>query len=349
MERKAISTHFRNALTRLVLGANLPRQVSPPLGPLLVQRVRRNLGLRAIALLLAIGLWFFVNAGQRGVLAPMRVPISYRQLPAGLVIVNQRPEFVQIEVRGPRTLLSLLDPDRMLLRLDLSGVTLGQAVFKIGPEMFNVPRQTDVTRISPSQIVLDIDRIADRQIPIHVNVQGQPAAGYRVASAKANPPAATVRGPSRFVFHADSVQTSPVEVNGAKADVAQPVSLAPPSDRVTITGPQAAEAMVSIDEIIADREFRGLAVEVRDTDYKVKIRAATHRGHRARTGQPAFRPQPAWLGLRDGGRCGAGLARSPGADRAARRNTTSARNPGQCQGPNLPAKARWERMKRNHG
>ena len=270
MERKAISTHFRNALTRLVLGANLPRQVSPPLGPLLVQRVRRNLGLRAIALLLAIGLWFFVNAGQRGVLAPMRVPISYRQLPAGLVIVNQRPEFVQIEVRGPRTLLSLLDPDRMLLRLDLSGVTLGQAVFKIGPEMFNVPRQTDVTRISPSQIVLEIDRIADRQIPIHVNVQGQPAAGYRVASAKANPPAATVRGPSRFVFHVDSVQTSPVEVNGAKADVAQPVSLAPPSDRVTITGPQAAEAMVSIDEIIADREFRDLAVEVRDTDYKVK-------------------------------------------------------------------------------
>ena len=271
MESKAISTRFRNALTRLVLGADVPRQVSPPLGALLVQRVRRNLGLRAIALLLAVGLWFFVNAGQRGALAPMRVPISYRALPAGLVIVNQRPEFVQIEVRGPRTLLSLLDPDRMVLRLDLSGVTLGQAVFKIGPEMFNVPRQTDVTRISPSQIVLDIDRITDRQVPIHVNVQGQPAAGYRVASARANPSVATVSGPSRFVLHIDNVQTSPVEVNGAKADVAQPVSLAPPSDRVTITGPQAAEAAVSIDEIIADREFRGLAVEVRDTDYKVKV------------------------------------------------------------------------------
>jgi len=155
--------------------------------------------------------------------------------------------------------------DRMLLRLDLSGVPPGQAVFKIGPEMFNVPRQTDVARISPSQIVLDIDRIAERQVPIHVNVQGQPAAGYRVASAKANPSAATVRGPSRFVFHTDSVQTTPVEVNGAKADVAQPVILTPPSERVTITGPQAAEAMVSVDEIIADREFRGLPVEVRDT------------------------------------------------------------------------------------
>jgi hypothetical protein len=271
MERKTIASHLRDALTRLIVGGEVPRQISPPLGPLLLQRVRRNLGLRAIAILLAIGLWFFVNAGQRGALAPMRVPISYRALPAGLVIVNQRPDFVQIEVRGPRTLLSLLDPDRMLLRLDLSGVSMGQAVFKIGPEMFNVPRQTDVTRISPSQIVLDIDRIADRQVPIHVSVQGQPAAGYRVVSAKANPPAATVRGPSRFVFHIDSVQTSPVEVNGAKADLVQPVSLPAPSDRVTVVGPPAVEAALAISEIIANREFRSLPVEVRDTDYKVKV------------------------------------------------------------------------------
>jgi len=271
MEIRTNSNRVRSALTRLIVGADVPRQISPPLRVLLIQRIRRNLGLRAIALLLALGLWFFVNAGQRGALAPMRVPISYRALPAGLVIVNQRPEFVQIEVRGPRTLLSLLNPDRMVLRLDLSGVTPGQAVYKIGSEMFNVPRQTDVTRISPSQIVLDIDRITDRQVPIRVNVQGQPAAGYRVASAKANPFAATVHGPSRFVFHTDGVQTSPVEVNGAKADIAQPVSLLPPSDRVTVLGPQAAEAAVSISPIIANREFRGLTVEIRDTDYKVKV------------------------------------------------------------------------------
>jgi YbbR-like protein len=271
MDRSAKLNRLRSALTRFIVGADVPRQVSPQLRLLLLQRVRRNLGLRAIALLLAVGLWFFVNAGQRGALAPMRVPISYRALPAGLVIVNQRPDFVQIEVRGPRTLLSLLDPDRMLVRLDLSGVTAGQAIFKIGPEMFNVPRQTDITRISPSQIVLDIDRMTDRQVPIHVSVQGQPAAGYRVVSAKTNPPAVTVRGPSRFVFHTDSVQTSPVEVNGAKADISQPVSLQPPSDRVALAGAQAVEARVAISEIIADREFRGLEVEVRDTPYRVKV------------------------------------------------------------------------------
>ncbi|HTJ08769.1 MAG TPA: CdaR family protein [Candidatus Binataceae bacterium] len=271
MELRTIAARIRSALTRIVVGADVPRQISPPLRILLMQRIRRNLGLRAIAVVLAIGLWFFVNAGQRGALAPMRVPISYRALPIGLAIVNQRPDFVQIEVRGPRTLLSLLDPDRMVLRLDLSGVTVGQAVFKIGPEMFNVPRQTDVTRISPSQIVLDIDRIVDRQVPIRVSIQGQPAAGYRVTLTKANPAVATVRGPSRFVFHTDRVRTSPVDVSGARADINQPVSLPPPGDRVTVLGPQTVEAAVSIGEIIADREFRGLPIEVRDTDYKVKV------------------------------------------------------------------------------
>ncbi|HVA40695.1 MAG TPA: hypothetical protein VNF49_08520, partial [Candidatus Binataceae bacterium] len=59
--------------------------------------------------------------------------------------------------------------------------------------------------------------------------------------------------------------------NGAKADFQAPVSLPPPSDRVTVLSPQAAEAAVSITEIIAKREFRGLTVEVRDTNYKVKV------------------------------------------------------------------------------
>src|ERR1700737_815389 len=211
MDRKTLSAKLRNALTRLVLGANVPEPLRSPLLPLLVQRGRRNLGLRAIALLLAITLWVFVNAGQRGALVPMRVAVSYRGLPAGLVIVNQHPDFVQIEVRGPRTLLSLLDPDRLTLRLDLSAVTMGQAVFRIGPEMFNVPRQTDATRIAPSQIQLGLDRTIERQVPVRVNVQGLPAHGYGVESVKANPPGVTVRGPSRFVAHIDNVQPSPIE------------------------------------------------------------------------------------------------------------------------------------------
>ena len=53
--------------------------------------------------------------------------------------------------------------------------------------MFNVPRQTDVTSISPSQIVLDIDHIVDREVPIRVSIQGQPPLAIASQSVEGKP------------------------------------------------------------------------------------------------------------------------------------------------------------------
>ena len=134
-------------MTRLILGGDVPQKIRPPLGLLLLQRAtaqHRPAGDRSRCSPSDCGFSSMPGSAARS--APIRVPISYRALPAGLVIVNQRPDSVQIQVPGPRTLLSLLDPERMVLRLDFTGVTIGQASFKIGPEMFNVPRQTDVTQ-----------------------------------------------------------------------------------------------------------------------------------------------------------------------------------------------------------
>ena len=50
-----------------------------------------DIGLRVLAVVLAIGLWIFVNAGERGSVATLTVPISYASLPQGMVIVNHPP------------------------------------------------------------------------------------------------------------------------------------------------------------------------------------------------------------------------------------------------------------------
>lgn len=239
---------------------------------IIVRHARRDFGLRAISLLLAIGLWAFVNAGQRGALVTLRVPVGYRLLPAGMVILNQHPDFVEIEVRGPRTLLSLLDPDRLTLRLDLQGVGVGQAVFKIGPDMFNVPRQTDVTRVSPSQIVLDIDRMSQRQVPVYVNIRGKPASGYHITSVAVKPAKVEVRGPSRYLAQIDRVKTAVIHVGDIKDTIIQQIKLRSPRRRVKILGAETAEATISVSQIIEDKEFHRLAVDVRNTDHKVRIK-----------------------------------------------------------------------------
>ncbi len=109
---------------------------------MLKRGLRRNTGLRLISVLLAMGLWFFVNAGQHSSIESFNVPVTYRDLPPHMIITNPHPQSVKIEVSGPRTLLSLIDPGRLTLRLDLIGVTVGEVSLRVNPEAFNVPRQT---------------------------------------------------------------------------------------------------------------------------------------------------------------------------------------------------------------
>jgi YbbR domain-containing protein len=231
---------------------------------------RRDFGLRVLAVLLAAGLWMFVNAGQRAAPIELPVPVSYRLLPPGLVITNDPPAVVKVEVTGPRTLLSLLDAERLTLRLDLKGIATGKTEFKITPAMFEVPRQTTVTRISPSQISLDVDRLLRRDIPVRLVVRGEPARGYNVTSVDVEPPTISVSGPSEIVAPLRSAETEPVEVTGAAEDIEAPARIINPAAQVTL-GRSEVVAKVSIAEVITDREFKAIEVAVHDPEYKYSL------------------------------------------------------------------------------
>jgi YbbR domain-containing protein len=236
-----------------------------------VRRLRGgNIGLRLLALVLAIGLWMFVNAGERGSVEPLTVPISYRSLPKGMVIVNHPPAFVKIEVTGPRTLLSLLDPERLTLKINLRGVAAGQSEFKIFPGMFNVGRNTTVTSISPDQLSLDIDHLVTRDVPVHLAVQGKVEPGYTITSVDITPPNVTVVGPSRYVAPLTSVSTEPIDLKGLTSDTSRSVDIATPNPSLGLSTGHV-DAKINVAEAIADREFRAVDVEVKDSDFKYRV------------------------------------------------------------------------------
>ena len=235
------------------------------------RRMRRNIGLKILSLVIAIGLWTFVNAGQRSAIESMQVPVTYHGLAQGLVIVNHPIDFVKIQVMGPRTLLSLLDPERLAVKLDLSSIGPGQASFKITPAMFDVPRQTSVTSVSPSNVMLDVDRMVRRDVPVRLVVQGEVAKGYTVQSVQVQPPAVRVIGPSRYVDALEAISSDPIDVTGATADVERTVALRSPRGPGVVLSVAKVEASVTVTQKVADREFRNVALQVRDSSYKYRI------------------------------------------------------------------------------
>ncbi len=251
---------------------SLARQ-SPTSG--LWRRVRRNIGLKILSLVIAIGLWTFVNAGQRSAIESMQVPVTYHGLAQGLVIVNHPIDFVKIQVMGPRTLLSLLDPERLAVKLDLSSIGPGQASFKITPAMFDIPRQTSVTSVSPSDVMLDVDRIVRRDVPVRLVVQGKVAKGYAVQSAKVQPPTVRVIGPSRYVDALEAIFSEPVDVTGVSSDVDRTVNLRNPSGVGVVLSIVKVEASITVTQKVTDREFRNVALQVKDSGYRYRIMPKT--------------------------------------------------------------------------
>jgi YbbR domain-containing protein len=258
------------ARLRLIRAAELKRRYSPAV---LRNRFQQNLGLRIISLLLAVGLWIFVNAGQHSSVDRFNIPVSYRGLPPGFVITNPHPDTIKIQLSGPQTLLSLVDPSRLVLKLDLSGVGVGQASFKIGLESFNVPRGTSITSISPSQIVLDIDKIVERYVPVHVITAGTPADGYRIGSIEITPPRVQAKAPSKEVANLETVDTEAVDVSTLDSDTDRVAAITSPANMVRIEPP---EVMVKIRlvPVMATKDFRGVLVTVRDTEYQSRLQPA---------------------------------------------------------------------------
>jgi len=253
---------------RLIRPAELKRRYSLAV---LRERFQQNLGLRIISLLLAAGFWVFVNAGQHSSVEPFTIPVSYRGLPPGFVITDQHPDFVKLQLSGPQTLLSLVDPSRLTLRLDLSGVGVGQASFKIGPDSFNVPRGTAVISISPSQIVLDLDKIVVRHLPVHLVMSGAPAPGYRISSTQITPPRVSIRAPSKAIANLETVDTEPIDVTGLSAETEHVAAITLANSSVRLE-PTEVTVRLGITPVIAIKDFRGVPVTVRNTPYQPKLR-----------------------------------------------------------------------------
>jgi hypothetical protein len=82
--------------------------------------LRRNLWLKAIALGLAVALWWFV-AGESKVQVGFIVPLEIRNIPSGITITNKVDRQVEVRLAGPPSLLGSLKPSDINAAIDLTG------------------------------------------------------------------------------------------------------------------------------------------------------------------------------------------------------------------------------------
>ncbi|HKA31907.1 MAG TPA: CdaR family protein [Candidatus Binatia bacterium] len=227
-------------------------------------------GLKIFSVLFAVGLWLFVNAGQKPTEKSLTVPVEVRNMPADLMMGSPGPGQVEVRVSGPPALLSTLDPDRLKVVLDLDGARPGTSTFRLSPGFFEPPRGVRIARISPAVINLKLETRGERVLPVTVRLGSKPPPGYKIVRADASPDSVKVLGPANTVNRMTSVETLPIDLEGTKGQATKEVRLSSSDETLTFTPEKVAVTIVLEEEAIA-REFSRLDVRARNVSGKYNV------------------------------------------------------------------------------
>jgi YbbR domain-containing protein len=231
----------------------------------------RNIWLKFLSISIATLLWLIV-AGDRIVERALRVPLEFQNLPAGLEIVGDPPETVDVRLRASSGTLGRLASGEMAAVIDLRNARPGRRLFHLTPANINVPYGVEVVQVSPATLHIGFENSAVRIVQVRPSVEGTPAAGYEVTSTSSNPPTVEVIGPESSLRGLDEAMTEPISVAGATRSVREVVTIGMADPNVRLRTPQTAEVTVQIVAGSAARTLSGVGVQVRNLDNGLRAR-----------------------------------------------------------------------------
>jgi YbbR domain-containing protein len=141
------------------------------------------------------------------------IPVDPYNLPDGLALVDPVLKEIEIRVKGPVSVLDDLRRNVPRYKLDLSSVAVGMESIVINPDLIQMPGGTQITRVSPAYLIVKIDRLLKKQVPVKVAVSGEPAGSYSINGMLAKPSSILICGPETTVGLVDEIFTKPIDVS----------------------------------------------------------------------------------------------------------------------------------------
>jgi YbbR domain-containing protein len=228
----------------------------------------RHLRLKVMAVALATLLWLTV-AGDHLVERSMRVPLEFRNIPPTLEIVGDPPTAVDVRLRGSSALLSRIEPREIVAVLDLGSARPGSRMFHLRNDEVRSPYGVEVAQVVPGTIALEMEKSAKRTVPVVPALDGQPAPGFILGKTTVDPNMVEVAGPESRLRRLTGATTEPVDVSGARARVADVVTVGIADSAVRLVKAQNARVTIEILPAPGERELAGVPVRYRNLTPKL--------------------------------------------------------------------------------
>lgn len=177
--------------------------------------LRRDLGLKIAAFLLAVFLWVYV-AERRPVEVVADLRITYNNLPSNLTFAVSPPVTAKARVRGTGMFVRWRLND-VSLALDLSAAERGVVTHVLSPGEALVPQDRDMQVLEilePRALRIELDALATKELAVTPVLAGTLEADrIMVGGPTAYPARAVLTGAKRVLAGLTSAPTVPLDVN----------------------------------------------------------------------------------------------------------------------------------------
>ncbi len=129
-----------------------------------------NWQLKLLSLFLAIILWVFA-VFEKPMETTIEIPISYQNIPRDMIIVGNPPEKLIVEIKGPRAIITGMRKVVPYI-IDLGRLRRGTTSIRVESSRIHLPPGVEISRISPSNIEITIDKISSKILPVRVRTRG---------------------------------------------------------------------------------------------------------------------------------------------------------------------------------
>jgi YbbR domain-containing protein len=176
-----------------------------------------NIPAKLLSILIAFLLWFAL-VDEPELIETVTVPVEYRNLASNLDLSPDAPNRIQLQVRGARTRLNEVSPDRTNIVLDLASMRDPSArTFTIQDNAINLPPTVTLVRAIPSQLRVKLERRLYKDLPVTITYE-EPIPSYlKVISSTIGPEHIKVVGPESRINLATSLATEPISMKDVKS------------------------------------------------------------------------------------------------------------------------------------
>lgn len=226
--------------------------------------VSQNLGLKAMAMLFALGFFGYVH-GQENI-QQRTVPVSVISLPpesGDKELMTKIPPDIHVTLRGPgRALTDLVQGGTPPVEIDLREGYPTEVKFTA--QMFRLPPQLEVVVVDPPRLELEWEEVIARQIPLQASITGQLPEGFIIKDEPAvDPERVAVKGPRSRVEVMQFARLAPYNVTGlTEGRFPRRIAIDPPPERVSYLGSPAATVVVEVKRRESEKLFSERVVQV---------------------------------------------------------------------------------------